>query len=229
VADAPIRRPHLDELETFLLAARSGSLARAAEQLRISTAAAGKRVTMLETLAGTRLLERGPRGAHLTAAGRRLVPEIEHLLHECDRVFERLHELRNGYDATRISGLRALLGRPAVSTERLLSETERFLATIFHAVADGIALLSADDGVILEVNDALTRLVGESREALLGRDGRAYGLPVSPTEPALRRLPAADGTDRCVEISVTHVSFGGQERLLALVRELQQRRKLASA
>lgn len=229
MANAPIRRPHLDELETFLVAARSGSIARAAEHLRISSTAAAKRVTMLETLAGTRLLERGPRGAHLTAAGRRLVPEIEHLLHESERVFEQLHEIRSGYDATRISGLRALLGRPAVSTERLLSETERFLATIFHAVGDGIALLSAEEGVILEVNDAFARLVGEKREALVGRAGHAYGLPASPTEPAEQWFSPAGGAGCRVEISVTHVSFSGQERLLALVRELAQQRRLASA
>ena len=75
-----IRRPEFTELETFLAAARTGSLAAAGEDLRISKTAVAKRISALEALLGCRLLARGPRGVALTDAGRGFVPQAEQLL-----------------------------------------------------------------------------------------------------------------------------------------------------
>ena len=70
--ERPIRRPELTELETFVIAARGGSLASAARRLRISTPAVAKRIDSLEATVGLRLLERGRSGVRLTDEGRRL-------------------------------------------------------------------------------------------------------------------------------------------------------------
>jgi LysR family pca operon transcriptional activator len=56
-------------LQCVLAVARLGSLQRAAEALAISQPAVSKTLKELESLLGVRLLERGRKGAELTAAG----------------------------------------------------------------------------------------------------------------------------------------------------------------
>ena len=56
-------------LQCVLAVARLGSLQRAAETLAISQPAVSKTLKELEALLGVRLLERGRKGAELTAAG----------------------------------------------------------------------------------------------------------------------------------------------------------------
>ena len=100
---SPTRRPELVELETFLVAARAGSLARTGEELLISKTAVAKRIASLESILGVRLLERTARGVWLTDPGRRLVPEVEQLLADTDRTLRAAAELWSEDEA---------LGRP---------------------------------------------------------------------------------------------------------------------
>lgn len=83
-----LRTPALDELRTFCVAAELGSLGRAALSLHVSQPGLSKRLANLEQAAGTRLLERSPRGVKLTPAGRRLYEEARRLLRQSDRVQE---------------------------------------------------------------------------------------------------------------------------------------------
>jgi DNA-binding transcriptional LysR family regulator len=85
-----IRGPELAELRAFCAAVDLGTLGKAAVSLRISQPALSKRLRSLEAAAGTRLLERSPRGVAPTAAGRRLYPEARRLLQQADVVEELL-------------------------------------------------------------------------------------------------------------------------------------------
>jgi DNA-binding transcriptional LysR family regulator len=86
-----IRGPEIAELRAFCSAVDLGTLGKAAVSLKISQPALSKRLRALEAAAGTRLLERSPRGVVPTAAGRRLYPEARRLLEQAD-VVEQLLE-----------------------------------------------------------------------------------------------------------------------------------------
>jgi DNA-binding transcriptional LysR family regulator len=85
-----IRGPEIAELRAFCAAVDLGTLGKAAVSLKISQPALSKRLRTLEAAAGTRLLERSPRGVAPTAAGRRLYPEARRLLQQADVVEELL-------------------------------------------------------------------------------------------------------------------------------------------
>ncbi len=236
MSSGPLRRPELDELETFLLAARLGSLTAAAGQLRLSKTAVAKRLRSLEALVGHRLLERGPRGASLTEEGRRLVPEVERLLLEADRVFEKLGRLREGVHLHRISGLRRISGADAVSTEHVLQETEHIFAEIFHAVRDAIGVFHPENAVILEANDAFAKTFEYSRDDLIGMTPGDLGLvPVpylaelfaqaveTPVEDQVVEAHTRTGASRQIEFSVLPITVGGELRLLGVGRDVTER------
>src|SRR3954462_9659902 len=82
----PIRSADISELRAFCAAVDLGSLGRAARLLRVSQPALSKRLRVLETLAGARLLERSPRGVKLTPAGARLYAEARKLLAQAETV-----------------------------------------------------------------------------------------------------------------------------------------------
>jgi len=86
-----IRGPEIAELRAFCAAVDLGTLGKAAVSLRISQPALSKRLRSLEAAAGTKLLDRSPRGVEPTAAGRRLYPEARRLLEQAD-VVERVLE-----------------------------------------------------------------------------------------------------------------------------------------
>jgi LysR family carnitine catabolism transcriptional activator len=86
-----VRGPEIAELRAFSAAVDLGTLGKAAVSLKISQPALSKRLRALEAAAGTRLLERSPRGVVPTAAGRRLYPEARRLLEQAD-VVEQLLE-----------------------------------------------------------------------------------------------------------------------------------------
>jgi DNA-binding transcriptional LysR family regulator len=62
-----------DDLRIFLAAARSGSLAAAAQRLGVDPATVGRRVTRLETSLRSTLFVRSIKGLQLTSAGARLL------------------------------------------------------------------------------------------------------------------------------------------------------------
>ena len=62
-------RYDLTSLEIFVAVAETANLTRAAEQQHLAVSAISKRITELEELAGSALLQRHPRGVSLTPAG----------------------------------------------------------------------------------------------------------------------------------------------------------------
>lgn len=74
----------LDELRTFIAAARLGSFARAARQLNISPAMVGRRIQALELRYGAMLIERSTRSQSLTEAGRQFLARAEAVVEASD-------------------------------------------------------------------------------------------------------------------------------------------------
>ncbi|KJV33334.1 LysR substrate-binding domain-containing protein [Luteibacter yeojuensis] len=68
----------LSQLQGFVLVARTGKLARAAEQLNLTVSALSHQIRNLEERLGRSLFDRGPRGVTLTTDGASLLEAIGH-------------------------------------------------------------------------------------------------------------------------------------------------------
>ncbi len=219
------------------MAARTGSLTQAGEQLRVTKTAVEKRIGALEALLGCRLLDRGPRGVTLTDAGRQFVPRVEQLLAEADRVLETIDARRGAGDSLRIAGARSLTGARAASTERVLAETEHLFAEVFHQVADGILIASLEDRRILEVNDAYCRIVGYAREELVGHTPTELGILTGIDLEHMRArtikheglveheiaVTTKTGDQRTLAVTTRSVTLGDADRALVNVRDVTDR------
>jgi DNA-binding transcriptional LysR family regulator len=82
----PVRSLDLSELRAFCAAVDLGSLGRAARLLRVSQPALSKRMRTIETVVGTPLVERSPRGILPTPAGEKLYVEARKLLAQAEAV-----------------------------------------------------------------------------------------------------------------------------------------------
>ena len=81
--------PEVDDLRLVDAIARHGSLGAAARELLVSQPSASQRLAALERRCGVRLFDRDTTGARVTAAGREMVAEADHILGHLGRVFER--------------------------------------------------------------------------------------------------------------------------------------------
>jgi DNA-binding transcriptional LysR family regulator len=81
-----VRSPELAELRAFCAAVDLASIGRAARLMHVSQPALSKRLRMLETVAGTRLLERSTRGVTPTRSGTQLYRQARRLLADADAV-----------------------------------------------------------------------------------------------------------------------------------------------
>ena len=80
-------------LETLLAVARTGSVAAAARQRRITSSAVSQQMRRLESHFGLKLLERAGRGVRLTASGEAAVPVVRELWSGAESAFGQLAEL----------------------------------------------------------------------------------------------------------------------------------------
>lgn len=108
-------------LRAFAAVARDGSVTRAAAELNVSQPALTQTINALERIAGTRLLDRGPRGITLTAAGQEFLTVAEQLIEITDRA---LADLRNLSEVRR--GLVSVAGLPSVASGFLPKIVARF-------------------------------------------------------------------------------------------------------
>src|SRR5579875_2669883 len=69
-------RTPLNPLLTFVAAARTGNLTRAAEQMHLTVSALSHQIRLLEARVDCALFVRGPRGLKLTAEGQRLLDNV---------------------------------------------------------------------------------------------------------------------------------------------------------
>lgn len=112
------------------LVAKVGSIRRAAAQLNVSPSAVNRRILNLEAEYGAALFERLPRGLRLTAAGARLVAEIERWQHDHARVIEDLAQLRNEVRGRAAIGLMESFSRAVVSRLMTHMAERRFQASL---------------------------------------------------------------------------------------------------
>lgn len=78
------------ELRSFIAVVETGSFAKAAEQLAISTAAISRRMASLEAALGSRLIERTTRRLDLTDAGKVFYQDVLHIFQMLDEADERV-------------------------------------------------------------------------------------------------------------------------------------------
>src|SRR5262249_5630728 len=78
----------LQELETLLAVARTGSVAAAARHRHITSSAVSQQIRRLETHFDMKLLERAGRGVRLTAAGEAALPVVRELWTGAESAFE---------------------------------------------------------------------------------------------------------------------------------------------
>ncbi|WP_279482965.1 LysR substrate-binding domain-containing protein [Aureimonas sp. SK2] len=130
----PHRLDH-DLLRTFVTAAESGNLTRAAERLRLSQPTISLQLKRLEQALGCRLIDRSPRSFHLTGEGETLLSYGRRILALADEAIGRLTDAK-------MTG-RVRLGTP-----------EDFATTHLSGVLAAFA--RAHPGVALEVTTDLT-------------------------------------------------------------------------
>lgn len=87
------------QLRYLLAIAESGSLSRAAASLRVAQPSLTQRMNQLERELGVRLLERGPRGARLTPAGKSFTRDAHRLVRQFD------HLVTSAREAQEVRGL----------------------------------------------------------------------------------------------------------------------------
>src|SRR5262245_13684656 len=98
--------PETADMTVFLAVVREGNFSRAASSLLVSQPAVSDRIVRLERTLGTKLFERGARGASLTPAGSRFLPYAERVFDVLDeatrqvRAVERARPLRIGVHTT---------------------------------------------------------------------------------------------------------------------------------
>mgnify|MGYP003340209247 FL=1 len=84
------------DLQYFTVVAEHGNLRRAAEAIGISQPALSKTLRRLEKSAGTKIVERTPKGVELTAMGNALMTHAKRLQLAMDDVFKEVADLNGG-------------------------------------------------------------------------------------------------------------------------------------
>ncbi len=171
----PIRRPELTEIQTFVTAVDQGSISGAARRLRISPAAATKRLNNLDALSHGKLLERTSHGVQVTALGHRLLPAARRLIRDAETLLTEVADpcfrpLEGIQQALRAGG-------PASSPGELLTDLEGLFAWAFRVASDPIVIADSE-GIVIDVNQTFCRLIGKEREQLAG--GPVPGLALAP-------------------------------------------------
>jgi DNA-binding transcriptional LysR family regulator len=109
----------IKQIETFYLAARLGSFAKAARHMNATTSSVSMRIQELEARLGTVLFDRAHKRAQLTSQGLHLLPLAEQLLAASDRIFRAVspeNELE-GYVRLGVAEVVALSYLPAFLAE----------------------------------------------------------------------------------------------------------------
>lgn len=184
------------DLELFVAAAESGSIARAAARSHTVPSAVSKRLSALEHAFGTALLARGAKGVELTAAGHALLARAHALLQQARQVEQELHEHARGS-----RGLVRLWANISSIVEFLPDALAAFAAEhadirvhleehVSAEIAAGVAENNADLGIVSELPslDGLDLVPFRSDELVL---------VMRPEHPLAGRaaVPLADALD----------------------------------
>ena len=130
--------------------------------------------------------------------------------------------------------------------EEALKASEENYGAIFNAMDNGIAVVDLETGKFLDVNQAWCRMTGFSPEEarglnmadlcideppFTGADALQWIKEASKHGPQLFEYMARtkEGSRYWVEINLGRTSIGGQERLLAVVRDITERKEAEEA
>ena len=141
--------------------------------------------------------------------------------------------------------------RDVTARERMLDdlrESERRFRGIFDSSRDAIVIATPDDGRIVDVNSAFSRIYGHGRDQALGKDPQELALFANPADhcrfgrEVLERgalsnfesdLRARDGRTVPTLLSAVMVDLGVGVRVVSILRDISERRaadlELASA
>lgn len=92
-----------DELQDFLTVARTGQIARAAEQLGVDPTTVGRRIKRLQARLGQTLFEQTREGQTLTHDGERMLRHVETMQRAADRIVETSRTVRGLAGTLRVS------------------------------------------------------------------------------------------------------------------------------
>lgn len=126
--------------------------------------------------------------------------------------------------------------------EEALKASEANYRTIFNAVDSGIAVMDLETGNFIDVNQKWCQMTGFNPEEARGLYVGALCLDVSPYTAADARrwikeaskerpqvfeylAKTKEGRRHWVEVNLRHAVIGGQERLLAVIRDISERRR----
>jgi LysR family glycine cleavage system transcriptional activator len=90
------RLPSLNALKVFWAAARHGSFVKAASELNVTASAVSLQIRQLEDELGLKLFDRTPKGLALTAAGSRVLPDVNSAFEKLRTTFSTLNDEAGG-------------------------------------------------------------------------------------------------------------------------------------
>ena len=127
--------------------------------------------------------------------------------------------------------------------EKALLESEEKFSRVFEKAPLLMTVVSLDNDVILDVNEAFTKVSGFSRDEAIGKTAIELGW-ITPEEragiiPELRRknsiegtelnVAAKDGTKMTILLHAQIIQIGGQRRILTLAQDISERKKAEKA
>ena len=140
----------IDELQTFALIARTGSLATASRELGVAPSTVTKQLQALERRLGVRLVHRTTRRVVLTELGRRYRQRVDRLLEELTDMDAEIRDLH------------------AAPTGKLrISAPQEFGRQFLCDFAAEFVAEHPELGLDLELTDRLVDLVHEERDAVI--------------------------------------------------------------
>jgi two-component system cell cycle sensor histidine kinase/response regulator CckA len=125
--------------------------------------------------------------------------------------------------------------------EENLRVSEEKFSKAFHLGPDAVTITSMEDGRFIEVNDNFLRLTGFTREEIIGRASVELGLWANPKDrqqivALLKRSGEArdlevrmsirSGELRTVQMSAHTIELAGQSCMIAIIRDVTERRAL---
>jgi two-component system, cell cycle sensor histidine kinase and response regulator CckA len=128
--------------------------------------------------------------------------------------------------------------------KRALAESQEKFAKAFHASPDAMAILHADDAMLLEVNEGFVRLSGYARERVIGHTAHELGLWADERErdraAAILRAQGsvrdfsisamtASGEMRDCLLSGERIEIEGRACVVATIRDITESRKIERA